>query len=50
MPKLIIDYCPFHGMPRRCVIGVTEKDCELSNKQLWERFIGPAEAALINVN
>ena len=33
---------------RHCVIPITDKDLELSEKQFFERFIGPAEYALIN--
>ncbi len=33
---------------RYCEVPITDKDLELSKQQFFERFIGPAEAALIN--
>ncbi len=47
--QLVVNYYPNHGIPRHCKIDVAEKDIVgLSEKQLWDRFIGPAECALIN--
>ena len=50
MPKLIVSYNPNHGTPRHCVIDLTEKDLELSSKQFFERFIGPAEYAVTDAH
>ena len=45
--KLIVRYATAQTS-RYCEIPITDKDLEVSEKQFFERFIGPAEYALAN--
>ena len=47
--KITVGYTRLDSPPRHCAFKVAGKDfAGLSDKQTWDRFIGPAEAVLIN--